>query len=37
MISKRIKNMEPSATSAMVAKVAKLKEQGEDVISFSAG
>lgn len=37
MISKRIRNMEPSATSAMVAKVAKLREQGEDVLSFSAG
>lgn len=37
MISKRIKNMTPSATVEMTAKVAELKKVGIDIISFNIG
>lgn len=37
MVSKRIKNMTPSATSSLVGTIAELRAQGEDIISFNAG
>lgn len=37
MISKRIINMIPSATMVLTAKVADLKKQGKDIISFNIG
>jgi len=37
MLSKRIKNMKPSATLGITAKVAELKKQGIDVIAFNVG
>jgi aspartate aminotransferase len=37
MISKRIQNLTPSATNELFAKVAELREEGVDVISFNVG
>ena len=37
MLAKRIQNMAPSATSELFGKVAQLKEQGGDIISFNVG
>ncbi|MCQ2492429.1 MAG: pyridoxal phosphate-dependent aminotransferase [Lachnospiraceae bacterium] len=37
MLSQRILNMEPSATNALFDRVAKLREAGEDIISFNVG
>jgi aspartate aminotransferase len=37
MISRRIKNMAPSATVELTAKVGELKRQGIDIISFNVG
>ncbi|MDO4942657.1 MAG: pyridoxal phosphate-dependent aminotransferase [Lachnospiraceae bacterium] len=37
MLAKRIQNLTPSATGELFAKVAQLKEQGVDVISFNVG
>lgn len=37
MLAKRIQNMAPSATSELFGKVAQLKEQGVDIISFNVG
>ena len=37
MLAKRIQNMAPSATSELFGKVAQLKEQGVDILSFNVG
>jgi|AntRauTorcE11897_2_1112592.scaffolds.fasta_scaffold00529_4 aspartate aminotransferase len=37
LISKRVQNVKPSATLALVAKAGELKAQGKDVISLSVG
>ncbi len=37
MLSKRIRTMTPSATNVLFAKVAQLREAGEDIISFNVG
>lgn len=37
MLSQRIKNMSPSATVALTARVGDLKRQGVDIISFNVG
>lgn len=37
MLSRRIRNMAPSATVALTAKVGELRRQGVDIISFNVG
>ena len=37
MISKRIREMNPSVTSLLIGKIAAMKAAGEDIISFNAG
>ena len=37
MISKRIREMNPSVTSLLIGKIAAMKAAGEDIVSFNAG